>query len=622
MVMSDDGGETYPLPRASGGEPWQQRAADTHAQSLPRASGGEPPRGKSPEAAGAAWQLRDWQQAAIDAYSQHAGRDFLVTACPAAGKTTVGAVLGREALVAGNAQRIVICAPTTHICTQWERTMHRFGLAVQAGRPNDAGPEPHGVHGVAITYQALAAAPHLHFARCDGRRTFVIFDEPHHQAVEGAWGAAARNAFGHEQIAGRLLLSGTPFRTDGRPIPFVSYDPLGQAIENFSYGYGEAIKDGVCRPLEMIRFEGQMRWASKGRDYDADFAEGLPARERARRYRTALQAGAWLPSLLRAAHDRLTLLRTRDGHSDAGGLVVAADQSHARQIAGALRAVIGFTPVLVLSDDERANARIESFSASSEPWMVAVRMVSEGVDIPRLRVGVYATAARTEMHFRQVVGRFVRRQSHVSGEQRAYLYLASDPELLTLARRLASVTPEGVALRDQPIERADASDREPLEEEDEGWIAHDSTAAVADGALDEKGIEFTGEEILALGSACARLGLKDDPVAFGRMGGMFQVLEADWPAVTPAGPHSAGITVTAVAETGTLTISERLEELRSERQRLVREIARLGKLSHEQVNREMKARFGSVATASPKQLERGNAHARKWRDKLYRKAVA
>ncbi len=35
-------------------------------------------------------------------------------------------------------------------------------------------------------------------------------------------------------------------------------------------------------------------------------------------------------------------------------------------------------------------------------------MVSEGVDIPRLRVGVYATAAKTPLIFRQIVGRFVR----------------------------------------------------------------------------------------------------------------------------------------------------------------------------------------------------------------------
>jgi hypothetical protein len=55
-------------------------------------------------------------------------------------------------------------------------------------------------------------------------------------------------------------------------------------------------------------------------------------------------------------------------------------------------------------------------------------MVSEGVDIPRLRVGVYATAAKTPLVFRQIVGRFVRTITHRPLES-SWLYIPADPVL-------------------------------------------------------------------------------------------------------------------------------------------------------------------------------------------------
>ena len=56
--------------------------------------------------------------------------------------------------------------------------------------------------------------------------------------------------------------------------------------------------------------------------------------------------------------------------------------------------------------------------------MVAVRMVSEGVDVPRLAVGVYATTTTTPLFFAQAVGRFVRARKR--GET-ASVFLPSVP---------------------------------------------------------------------------------------------------------------------------------------------------------------------------------------------------
>jgi superfamily II DNA/RNA helicase len=118
---------------------------------------------------------------------------------------------------------------------------------------------------------------------------------------------------------------------------------------------------------------------------------------------------------------------------DAGGLVIANDHADARAYAGLLRGVTGKRPVVVLSDDPAASKKITAFTDSDDRWMVAVRMVSEGVDIPRLAVGVYATSVSTPLFFAQAIGRFVRARRR--GET-ASVFLPSVPVLLGFASEL------------------------------------------------------------------------------------------------------------------------------------------------------------------------------------------
>jgi superfamily II DNA or RNA helicase len=152
----------------------------------------------------------------------------------------------------------------------------------------------------------------------------------------------------------------------------------------------------------------------------------------AQAWRTALDpAGEWVSRVLEAADKRLTEVR-RD-MPDAGGLVIAGDHEDARAYAALLRRLTGRRPVVVLSDDPAASRKISSFTASGERWMVAVRMVSEGVDIPRLAVGVYATSVSTALFFAQAVGRFVRARRR--GET-ASVFLPSVPVLLSYAAEL------------------------------------------------------------------------------------------------------------------------------------------------------------------------------------------
>ncbi|NMK88627.1 ATP-dependent helicase, partial [Staphylococcus capitis] len=152
-----------------------------------------------------------------------------------------------------------------------------------------------------------------------------------------------------------------------------------------------------------------------------------------RAWRTTLDPnGEWIPAVLRAAHARL-LQKRKGGMTDAGAMIIATDQKAARAYAKLLTQITGSEPTVVLSDDPKSSDRIAQFSASTSEWMVAVRMVSEGVDVPRLAVGVYATSASTPLFFAQAIGRYVR--SRTPGET-ASIFLPSVPTLLELASLL------------------------------------------------------------------------------------------------------------------------------------------------------------------------------------------
>ncbi len=348
---------------------------------------------------------------------------FLVSAAPGAGKTRPALEHARELLRAGVVRRVAVVCPTTPLTRQWARAAARLGLHLVP----DAGElrPPRDFDGVAVTYARVASVGERWAARC-GATTLVIADEAHHLGEELAWGEGFGRAFGPARRW--LLLSGTPFRSDQCPIPGVRYED-GVAVPDVSYTYADAVRDAICRPVTFVPYDGALQWRSGDDLVESSFADALTGREASRRYRTAIsvELADGLPRILAAAHDRLEQTRA-GGHRDAGGLVVAADGEHARAVAKVLREVTGHAPTVVLHTEARAAEKLQAFTRSSERWIVAVNMVSEGVDIPRLRVGVYATAAKTPLIFRQIVGRFVRTIAGRPHEP-SWLFLPADPVL-------------------------------------------------------------------------------------------------------------------------------------------------------------------------------------------------
>ena len=520
--------------------------------------------------------LRAWQLAALDVLNGFGGEAFLASATPAAGKTTFGLRAAHDMLASGAVRRVVVVAPTTHICRQWALDAARYGLDLEPNRPNADGPEPGDRHGLAVTYQTVAAGPSVHRRRAAALPTLLIADEPHHMGDQAAWGRSAQEAFG--PCARKLLLSGTPFRSDNTAIPWVAYDDEGVSRADYGYSYTQALLDRVCRPITFCTYDGDMEWVSDGRVRRADFSVGLPAAESARRLRTALDPdGEWIGQLLRDADAQLRELRAAD-HPDAGGLVIAADKEHAERLAGRLGAITGERPPIVTSDDPNASRRIAAFRSSGEAWLVSVLMVSEGVDIPRLRVGVYATPARTELFFRQVVGRFIRR-TPAPRDQRAWLFLPSDPGLKALA---AAIEEE----RNHALDLAPAADDE------------------AEDVLDR----VAGEDpaFRALSSGAARL--DDDLLQTTNPGDQLGLFGAPQP--PRASPALRAFTsTTGSTGDGPESASERRERLRDERQALVAVISRRSGEPYRSIHARINQRTGatSVAAATVAQLEKGNA---------------
>jgi superfamily II DNA or RNA helicase len=386
--------------------------------------------------------LRAWQAEALGRYEEQSPKDFLVTATPGAGKTTFALTLAARLLQRREVARVVVVCPTDHLRLQWADAADRAGIVLDPGLTNAVGPVRAGTQGYVTTYAQVAGKPMLHAARATAVKTLVILDEVHHAGDGLSWGEAVEEAFGF--AARRLCLTGTPFRTKAdERIPFVRYEEDGfegddgeggvglVSRADYTYGYKEALADAVVRPVVFAAYTGTSRWRnSAGEVVAASLSEAGTRSVEMAAWRTALDPkGQWVPHVIAAMDDRITHLR-EGGMPDAAGLILASDQDDAREYAKIVRRVTGKAPELILSDDPKASKKIERFATGSARIAVCVRMISEGVDVPRAAVLAWMTSYRTPLFFAQAVGRVVRaRGSHES----ATVFLPAVRPLLSLA---------------------------------------------------------------------------------------------------------------------------------------------------------------------------------------------
>lgn len=375
---------------------------------------------------------RDWQEEAyrlaMDTFDR-GEKDFLCVATPGGGKTVFALRVAHKLLQFQQVNRVVVIAPTDHLRKQWALSAGYLGIDLD---PYSITENPRDFWGAVLTYQSLAANDGQVKQDCDSAPTLVIIDEIHHAGDSLTWGKSLQTAF--ESAVCRLSLSGTPFRSDRNPIPFVKYENL-QSRSDYNYSYRQAISENVCRPIHFKSYDGKMKWKSGGITYAHSFCDEVKEKVNSERLITALNpSGSLMKQMITDANNQLDEIRLTN-HRRAAGLVLAVDQSHAKRLATLISQITGEFVDVAVSEDKNASDKIEIFSNSDRKWLVCVKMVSEGVDIPRLRVGVYATNVKSDLFFRQAVGRFVRVIPNLK-EQDAYLYIPKDYEIVKIAQEI------------------------------------------------------------------------------------------------------------------------------------------------------------------------------------------
>ncbi len=541
-------------------------------------------------------RLRRWQKEALDLLEAHAAPDFLAVATPGAGKTTFALTAALRHLAANPAHRLVVVAPTSHLKLQWTHAAARFGLHLEPQWASASGRLPSDMHGIVVTYQQVATNPgalRQHAAHC-----LVVLDELHHAGDERAWGDAVRVAF--EPAPRRLAISGTPFRSDTHAIPFVEYH-LDEARPHYEYGYDDALADRrVVRPVWFPRINGFMEWtAPDGTGAAASFEDALDRQRSAQRLRTALSLESeWLPTVLDQAHQRLTDLRRT--HPAAAGLVIAADQDHARGIARLLHQRHRVSAVVATSDDPAASTRIARFAEGTLPWIVAVRMVSEGVDIPRLRLGVFATTTTTELFFRQAVGRFVRHTGGSAADERAWLFIPDDPRLRTWAAGIAEQRRHSLA-RNQRVEESELV-ADPA--------AFDEVAPAPDEQLSLFAV--LSAQVLDTHDTSSVFDAVPDPPGEGGLDEDDGGIPVELP--PPPQPGATRFTAPLAADLGGRPLTEVKRELREANADLALHLVRFTGMSHREVNGRLNRLAGvqRITDATLDQLRSRADHAERW----------
>lgn len=390
-------------------------------------------------------RLRKWQAACIQkALARYrAGHShFLCLATPGAGKTLMAARLAQR-LFKDNLIDVVLCfSPSVIVAND-------FGveLETQLKRRCDGSLR---AAGNSLTYQAMLSLGSEFWDLFKHYRVFVIFDEIHHCAGRDM---SRANAWGQQiisNIQGRatytLALTGTPWRSDKIPIVLAQYCNQQHQIQcNYRYGIKEAIADNVCRIPRLVLIDNDNIVLKKGNETSgfSSFTELLTQAKFG--YQNLIQSETLLVHILAKANKKLNALRRTI--PDAGGLIIASSVAHAQLIYRLLDQATGERAVVATYHQFDAPQLIEQFKYGRQKWLIAVGMVSEGTNIPRLRVCCHLTRVKTELHFRQVLGRILR-STGVVGEE-GFLYMPAEPTLIEFSTRIGTDIPaENVVMID------------------------------------------------------------------------------------------------------------------------------------------------------------------------------
>lgn len=382
--------------------------------------------------------LRVWQKECVESALrkyQSVSPHFLCLASPGAGKTVMAAEVARRMLELDLVDLVICFAPSSAVVSSVENTFSHI-----LDRNFDGGL---GAVGAAYTYHSLMYFDKSFWDSLRRHRVLVVFDEIHHcsgDSLDNAnmWGGEILTRV--QQCASyTLALTGTPWRTDNAPIVLSNYtDPEGEICCDYVYGLHEAIVDNVCRKPKIVLINSDNLVYSSDETIKRFGSISDLLNESIVSYQSIICHPDAMKYVLKAGCEKLREIRKVN--SDAGGLVVASSVEHAYQLLSILENEFAQTATIVTYHDRDALTKIAHYRQAATEWIVSVGMISEGTDIPRLQVCCHLSTVKTELYFRQVLGRILR--VNQSKNQEAWLFTMATSELTLFSRRLAEDLPE------------------------------------------------------------------------------------------------------------------------------------------------------------------------------------
>ena len=425
-------------------------------------------------------QLRPWQAEvlvkSVNWYTDpETDNRFLIDAAPGAGKTLAACIIAAELLDKQLIDRVIVIAPRSEVVNQWAKEFKNctgLFMGKVTGSDEDYVSMEYNLCATWAAVQGLSAG----FQEvCRRSRTFVICDEHHHAAVAAAWGGSADSAFDDAEYV--LILSGTPVRSDGEQTVWLAYNENGTLDRSkggsYTLTYGEAVDLGYCRPVTFHRHQGHfdvridetrtVRVSGCGNSRSADevdeFVKEYPPLKKVLNFYKLAQTpiycdntnkpdlSAYQGSMLEEASLKLDEVRLK--MPNAGGLVIAPNIQMAEYFCELIKEFEGEEPVLVHSEKPGSDRKIAAFRETDCRWIVSVAMISEGVDIPRLRVLIYLSNSQTELSFRQSIGRIVRTSGY-NDSTRGYVVMPAFEIFDVFAKRIEAEMPAVVKAPTEP----------------------------------------------------------------------------------------------------------------------------------------------------------------------------
>ena len=402
-------------------------------------------------------KLRQWQSECIaKAWEKFSTSEnhFLCLATPGAGKTVMASTLANKLLSSDMVDLVLCFSPSVMVARSFEFTLRAHTNSRMDGLL--------GSKGRSLTYQAMLHLNASFWELFETNRIFVIFDEIHHCAGDGI---GVANAWGQkiiDHIQGRaaftLALSGTPWRSDKIPIALSRYCQNNKIHCDYVYGLARAVADNVCRTPNITLIDNDQIFVK----HNDEISKYSSFKDLLKDSKCSYQQLVENEDLIAHFIDKSSkkLLSIRKHFPNAGGLIVAASVEHANKIADILYRRIGDRAYIATYREEDPLNTINAFKNNSEKWIVSVGMISEGTDIPRLRVCCHLTRVQTELHFRQVLGRILRSSDEVNSE--AFLYMPAAPDLIEYATRLGQEIPDSTVVKFDLMSKSKNGSSEPI----------------------------------------------------------------------------------------------------------------------------------------------------------------